>query len=641
MQLAAIHIDDHFLFGQAQTINFGANYIYQVLAAANVADVVRFKNDEHIKDFFDTTGTLQNISAIVGANGSGKTSLLIEIVELLHSKYRTGVVIFEDESRTILYQIGSDLEVNPVGFTIEFKKVDISTIYYSPFLDFKSELEGIDLSYDATIKKDLSYIERKYEANEAIVPYERLKRANDSRLLSFIRSEYSNGLQQIFDLPKDNRYRITLTRYRIDATENKVKFWNTPQDFQLFLNSLYLKIRKEYDAIPIDHSTKKQTHKSQQALMKNHLLMDLFCLLVRLMEQNNTFLSEGHFKNMDSSLEEKILKDYSAVEMFKFWLKNNYYSRYGVKERLPSKEVITLLDFLSNHIDASVFDDYEKTSLDWSQKSLIFTNEKLDELINLNEELLAALPKYYLKVSEDEGFDNNALEDMREFINVEYSNRKLSSGETAMLNVFSRIHDHFNRNLISASLEKKYGFYLLLLDEADMGFHPRWKRLFVKALCDFSAIFFKRLEVRVQIIFTTHDALSLSDIPNNNITYLQPGDKLEIIDSFDPNRPTTSFASNITDLLADSFYLDDYLIGDFARSKIDKAIGWINENRENENYDKERFVEIKKFVSIIEEPVLRNKLVEMLSEIQTDSDFIQNMIDKETAHLRRILDRNR
>jgi hypothetical protein len=39
-----------------------------------------------MKDFFDSFDTLKNISATVGTNGSVKTSLLIEIVELLHSR---------------------------------------------------------------------------------------------------------------------------------------------------------------------------------------------------------------------------------------------------------------------------------------------------------------------------------------------------------------------------------------------------------------------------------------------------------------------------------------------------------------------------------------------------------------------------
>ncbi|UII78588.1 ATP-binding protein [Flagellimonas sp. CMM7] len=639
MQLAAIHIDDHFLFGQSQTINFGANYIYQVLTGGDIVDIIRFENKEYIKGFFDSTGILQNISAIVGANGSGKTSLLIEIVELLNSRYRSGVIIFEKGHKTILHRIGTDLEINPIDFHIDLEQVDINTIYYSPFLDFKNQIDGIDLSYDSTIKRDLSYIDRKYEANEAIVPYYRLKRANDSRLLSFIRSEFSNGVQKLFDLPQDNRYRIAITRYRINADEEGVNFHNTPRDFQHYLNLLYLKIRKEYDKTERNLSSEKSSHETHKALMKNHVLMDFFCLLVRLMEQSNTFLGEGHFEGLKSELEEEIIKDYSALKMFKYWLNNNYYSRYGPKYKLPSKEVNELLDFLYEHIDSSKYNP-EKTNLDWSQKSLIFPSKKLDQLIILNEKLLGALPRYYLKVGEDEGYEYRPLDDMREFINVEYSNRKLSSGETAMLNVFSRIFDYFNRNLIAASLEKKYESYLLLLDEADMGFHPRWKRLFVKALSSFSIDFFKKLAVKVQIVFTSHDALSLSDIPNNNITYLKPKDKLEIINSFDLDRPTTSFAGNIIELLSDSFYLDDYLIGDFAKQKIDGIIEWINNNKENKEYNRERFMEVKKMISIIEEPVLRNKLVEMLSDIKSEPDFIQEMIDKETKNLRRILRRN-
>ena len=47
--------------------------------------------------------------------------------------------------------------------------------------------------------------------------------------------------------------------------------------------------------------------------------------------------------------------------------------------------------------------------------------------------------------------------------------------------------------------------------------------------------------------------------------------------------------------------------------------------------------EYKKIISLIEEPVLRNKLAEMLSDIEIDNQFIQKMIQKQSDYLRDIL----
>ena len=115
--------------------------------------------------------------------------------------------------------------------------------------------------------------------------------------------------------------------------------------------------------------------------------------------------------------------------------------------------------------------------------------------------------------------------------------------------------------------------------------------------------------MRIQIIFTTHDPLTLSDIPNNNIVYLKKeNNKTIILDN--ENKPKKSFGANITDLLADSFFIDNGLMGDFAMARINDTIDWIN--------DKNRDLATKeyygKLIDIIDEPLVRYKIREMYFE---------------------------
>ncbi|RXM40753.1 hypothetical protein BOQ62_04055 [Chryseobacterium sp. CH21] len=78
----------------------------------------------------------------------------------------------------------------------------------------------------------------------------------------------------------------------------------------------------------------------------------------------------------------------------------------------------------------------------------------------------------------------------------------------------------------------------------------------------------------IQIIFTTHDPLTLSDIPNRNVAYLKKEEnKTEVLS--ENEKPTKSFGANITDLLSDSFFIKDGLMGDFAKEKIEEVIKYL------------------------------------------------------------------
>ena len=145
----------------------------------------------------------------------------------------------------------------------------------------------------------------------------------------------------------------------------------------------------------------------------------------------------------------------------------------------------------------------------------------------------------------------------------------------------------------------------------------------------------------MQLIITTHDPLTLSDIPNNNIVYLRKqSDQSEVLNFNNNDRPNKTFGANITDLLADSFFIDDGLIGEFAKDKIEKSIDWINSEKKKKeklknNYiiDEKEYQHHKKIISIIDEQVISLKLAEMLEELKGESKLQKELIDKEIKYL--------
>ena len=136
--------------------------------------------------------------------------------------------------------------------------------------------------------------------------------------------------------------------------------------------------------------------------------------------------------------------------------------------------------------------------------------------------------------------------------------------------------------------------YLCFFDEVDMGFHPDWQKKVLSFIIEFLKLV---PEKKFHLIFTTHSPFLLSDIPKEHILFLN--NKLSI---------KQTFGANIHTLLSDSFFMEDGLMGEFAKSKIDKAIKLLN--KEHLNEDDLKYCE--QIISIIGEPIVKNQLQRML-----------------------------
>lgn len=148
------------------------------------------------------------------------------------------------------------------------------------------------------------------------------------------------------------------------------------------------------------------------------------------------------------------------------------------------------------------------------------------------------------------------------------SNSILSSGEEAMLNLFASIYDAIELKPQKYSNIKSPS--LLLLDEAEIGFHPEWQRNYIKTLLDFVKALSSVLGHDYQIVITSHSPILLSDIPVNCCNFLKKkkvGD-YEFKTTNVRNTQPQTFATNVFELYRNSFFLEDGLIGTFAVEKL-------------------------------------------------------------------------
>lgn len=194
--------------------------------------------------------------------------------------------------------------------------------------------------------------------------------------------------------------------------------------------------------------------------------------------------------------------------------------------------------------------------------------------------------EYFLCV--DEGKDLRSMRDIQEylppsFFQIEilmnrYENggrvndtpipiEQMSAGERQYLYTFSTyIYHVLNLLSIQESHRVRYRNINLILDEVEICFHPEFQRRFVYELLGYIKRLFMNRNASFNILIATHSPFILSDIPQSNILYLEDGKMVM------PEGIKNPFAANICDILYQSFFLKQGFVGEYARKKIRRMI---------------------------------------------------------------------
>ncbi|PHC65051.1 AAA family ATPase [Bacillus toyonensis] len=197
-----------------------------------------------------------------------------------------------------------------------------------------------------------------------------------------------------------------------------------------------------------------------------------------------------------------------------------------------------------------------------------------------------------------------------EFIN--FSWKELSSGQKALLNIYSRFYFVSKRPEL---IENPKDDLIILIDEGEVYLHPHWQGKFLNSLIEyFPVVFRNRSEMKqrnIQLILTSNSPFIVSDLPGTNVIFLRKeGENTVIIDNLEEYHQT--FAANIHSLLAHSFFMEDGVTGAFAKRKINEIIHLLIKGDMVTIFENEE--KIEKTINLIGEPVIRNKLLQMLAE---------------------------
>lgn len=154
----------------------------------------------------------------------------------------------------------------------------------------------------------------------------------------------------------------------------------------------------------------------------------------------------------------------------------------------------------------------------------------------------------------------------------------LSSGEKQKIYSLNSVIYHL-RNLESINknrrrnIEKQVSSYQsvnLIFDEVELYYHPQYQKETVSSLINLIRISNFKYITNINILFLTHSPFILSDIPIQSTALLtidKKSGKSKLI-----KKKKQSFGANIHDLLADNFFLTGSLIGNLADMRIMQLI---------------------------------------------------------------------
>ncbi|WP_025146472.1 AAA family ATPase [Pedobacter jeongneungensis] len=243
--------------------------------------------------------------------------------------------------------------------------------------------------------------------------------------------------------------------------------------------------------------------------------------------------------------------------------------------------------------------------------------------------------------------------------------KKISSGEKQLIfSVSSLLYHLVNINSVPEGGGRvKYRYINIILEEIELYFHPELQRQYISYILQ-SISRIKLADIAgINFCFVTHSPFILSDIPHTNIMFLNEQGRVA-----DKKESFKTFGANIHDLMKQSFFLEKGTMGEFAKNKIQATINYLNLKRiEQEIIEIEKrpassdadlltakrnelelqrklvrstnIAEHKSLIKIIDEPILKQKLSQMFDEYhQTDLqlDIIEEKIKLLTEEASRI-----
>ncbi len=531
-------------------------------------EIIEKKEDEYIKDFF---GENINVTAIVGKNGSGKSTIFEVLTFLFLKEIETigNVLLLIEQNNqynvfsSFNFRMNNDLNLHKKALG-EIQEDDIHSIYHSP--NFTNGSLNNTLELFSTPRNSL-HISETFK-----FPF----KTTNVRIQTFINLVF-NANRLITIHPSDGKYKKAnsfsiqemLFNYNISKTFLILHFLKT---FGKRLLPFEISNNEKIN-ISIIHN--EYTYKIFDGKPTKRFFIDI---IKEFIESENLEKDEEGYTSHGSNREELNIK--------------------RLKKYIPAKE--KFINFLSEIIgdEKPTYHDTLELSIGNSLKLL----ELYLELYDINENF----PTPFL----------------------EWNFKDFSSGEENFMLIFSLLTSAISTLTYNKTKNKSLNF-IIMLDEIENNLHPKWqKEIFTYMIKFFELIqeMYSReynCQIKLHILSASHSPFILSDIPKQNIIFLDKDEKgnCKVVDGL-----SQTFGANIHTLLSDSFFMEDGLMGEFAKGKINKIKRFYDiftKYQDNKKIKKAyKWIYLKKrknfwhIQSIIGEPFLKTVIKNYLDEVE-------------------------
>ena len=635
-------------FVEKKGFNFSPNYHFNVEYIDGKYILEQTKSNTILpNDFFDKEGCITNITAIVGENGAGKTTLLNEISSYCGSvkeqegseeyksfydeKYENekSIVIYLEESELVCYHNIDNFE-NKTNVKIHYLK--------------QGSIELMNIAKNSEAFENISKIclsNSMYAVEQEIFTYQSI-----NKIMLNVNS--IRNLKDIFFRKKCRKIGNCVGGYY--ELQDIICEAKRLVDFQHILDILYLQDIRENNiksvlgkeiigTLKIRFSTvEKYIEKRYRNIIKDKKNESVFAKYYRVKEKRYLSKLGTKLKKTDVFV---VMYSNLLYELIAY-LRMEDDEKGEVHTIESKKELVECIDQMINKISKDLIaSDFKNAFKEIQEYEKVLANCK-NNFCSLPVNDLGYISYIQIKNSESEFekflnlIKKSVFERKYSYVlkYIEIEGIQLASGERALLNFFSWMHFVPYFNYISNNVkESLYDNVLLLIDEIDLYCHPLWQQKLLKYLIEEIKIQYKGK--KVQIIFTTHSPIVLSDMPRSNVIFLKRKNGKCSVDEDDRHGET--FGANIYNLFNDAFFLGEKgQIGEFAKEKIQSIINEIRPEVIEEgvlvypSLSNEEISSLEHQIMLIGEKIIRDKLYDMLYKCKNKYNSL-NLREKKIA----------
>lgn len=626
--------------------------------------------DEQIEPGFWGDERLYNISALVGDNGVGKSTIIQEIIRCMigsskigttkhggkYMHYRSFVSVWGNTDGTyMVYSTIANIVTSSEIRLIDYQQSreaffdNIKFIYFSNILSgsdtqLLSDIGGPCFLWDSSADADPYYTKSFYNCSLTADIAEALK-------ISGIPNASIDGyLNTYFNFRSYQEARFVFDRnQRALLSELKKQHFPIP-----FPDSITLQVYPAIERFAFGENTPLKIKSDFEIFRKD------YCKYI------------ANCSNTESILAELSLNCIAS-----------YFGLYDGLAKIsfpqPSMQLNPsgfYIDFLSALHTANYSPDsssVHKTLYENCRDYIVFlwnNKEVIEKYCTLNRKVrysssFSMNVNSSIRIILGEKIDSTLTEFMIRFINFTRAvsrrnyfviyNWGLSSGESNLLHIFTKLRyllwgNSFDQELDTnpiplnsaenSSLAHREEFLvnyhegkqicdsvILFFDEADLTLHPEWQRQFVSILAAYLPMLYKKYYEGcessgckdIQIILSTHSPIMLGDFPSASVIYLKKdGGDITVNDQ----STLHTFGQNIYTILKEGFYLGKGTVGELAKKKIEDVL---NDLKDIQNPNTRNSKTLDKWISCLEthqkqtirhlpKGLIRNKLEEEIAK---------------------------